>query len=720
MKQMWIKNSLFFIAFLLALPFLGSAQTFAERQAALDSMPRMNASGALLGAPVTTWTAPFIVVATSDKSTLTQKLQAGLVPNGTTGDSVVSFTGVTPNVTFTKVARTALRPIISTQVLSITGQATSWNSVIECSPSADMVITLPTISGTDINAIGQEITIRRTNAGNLSATQVTPRISVVAASGQSVDISSLNQLMTQNGSVTFRVITSTKSSQKSASSKQVICDYNPPANSVIYQVPNYPEFNAITIYSYNVFRATDYLLPLTAPVGQIFRHYLADGSSVVIKATGTSMASDLTQSNTTAVMFIYNGTKWDYMGDISFWTSAAGVLANKSHATINIDGASTLSLGTTTPTTVIGNTLNTSNTVNIRSGGATSFQFGTGGQVQMANNGMVGIGTSTPISALSNNANNTLGSNGVGVGATGISWATATSGYAATLFNSNTGGGLAVKAPAGSTILDLSAGAVQGTSGTSVMKVEASGNVGIGTSTPTSTLHNSGSFAQGITNTSLAAYTATATDNIIFLNLAGAQTLTLPTASTCIGRTYIVKNPTNFMKTISPNYTNNDGVGFSHVLEGEDFELISDGSAWRKIGGYNETVTKSIYMANGAWNAKTVSIGGLEFIINGTTSGAGRVIQVRTTDGTSKSLTQNCTRFISGSYSSGEAPSNSAVPTTYTSLHTATTDIAGNYYKTILDITNRATGVGSDNWVVTTENDGSINLLIRVQYTKSR
>jgi hypothetical protein len=275
----------------------------------------------------------------------------------------------------------------------------------------------------------------------------------------------------------------------------------------------------------------------------------------------------------------------------------------------------------------------------------------------------------------------------------------------------------------GGTGIAISNGVVNSTwttSGTNISN-NNTGNVGIGTTTPTSTLDNAGSFGQRLTTTALAAYTATATDNIIMLTLAGTQTLTLPAASTCLGRTYRVKNPTKFMKVLSPTYTSNDGTtGFSHILEGEDVEFISTGTVWQKVGGFDDHVIKSIYMANGSWNTKTISLGGVEFQINGITSGAGRVLTARTTDGTTKSLTQNCTRTISGSGVTGEAPSNSVVPTTYTALHTATTDIAGNYYKTILDITNRATTVGSDNWIVTVENDGSIGLLIRVQYTKSR
>ncbi|WP_396601318.1 hypothetical protein [Algibacter sp. R77976] len=64
--------------------------------------------------------------------------------------------------------------------------------------------------------------------------------------------------------------------------------------------------------------------------------------------------------------------------------------------------------------------------------------------------------------------------------------------------------------------------------------------------------------------------------------ISGNHNITLPKASSCIGRVYIIKNPTNIIQTIS-SY-NNLSDEASESINGEtSIKLRSDGTYWRQI-----------------------------------------------------------------------------------------------------------------------------------------
>ena len=97
----------------------------------------------------------------------------------------------------------------------------------------------------------------------------------------------------------------------------------------------------------------------------------------------------------------------------------------------------------------------------------------------------VGIGTTAPFSQLANTAANVIGSDGNGGNPGTLAWAAGQNGYVGAFYNSQTAApanGLAVKVAgtdAATTVLDVSAGAAQGTTGSALLTVRANGAVAI-------------------------------------------------------------------------------------------------------------------------------------------------------------------------------------------------------------------------------------------------
>jgi len=101
------------------------------------------------------------------------------------------------------------------------------------------------------------------------------------------------------------------------------------------------------------------------------------------------------------------------------------------------------------------------------------------------------------------------------------------------------------------------------------------GNVGIGTTSPNSTLHNAGSFAVAFA-AKTANYTVTATDCVLTSDAtAGTVTFTLPTAVGIAGRRYTFKRI-----DASANSTVIDGAG-SETIDGATTKTL--GAQWSAI-----------------------------------------------------------------------------------------------------------------------------------------
>jgi len=87
-----------------------------------------------------------------------------------------------------------------------------------------------------------------------------------------------------------------------------------------------------------------------------------------------------------------------------------------------------------------------------------------------------------------------------------------------------------------------------------------------------------------VLDTAVAAYTVLATDQVINLTLAGAQTLTLPAVATSTKRILQITNPTATAKTVS-TYTTISGSTSTTVPANSTITIQSNGAIWRQISG---------------------------------------------------------------------------------------------------------------------------------------
>lgn len=122
------------------------------------------------------------------------------------------------------------------------------------------------------------------------------------------------------------------------------------------------------------------------------------------------------------------------------------------------------------------------------------------------------------------------------------------------------------------------------TNNTEKVRIDATGNVGIGTNAPTSTLQVIGSIGKAL-NTVTSSTTLNTTQHTILVNNSANVTITLPAASTCSGREYVIKKISNnaFTVSIDPNGSENiEGSSTPQVISTylNSFTIQCDGTSW--------------------------------------------------------------------------------------------------------------------------------------------
>jgi hypothetical protein len=118
------------------------------------------------------------------------------------------------------------------------------------------------------------------------------------------------------------------------------------------------------------------------------------------------------------------------------------------------------------------------------------------------------------------------------------------------------------------------------------MRIDGTGLVGINTTTPTSRLQVNGSFSTATVSVA-GAYTATAADFTIISTATTNVTITLPAASGCSGRIYIIKKGVvnGNTITIGSNGGTIDGAANITFTTGWGFRMLqSNGTNWFVIG----------------------------------------------------------------------------------------------------------------------------------------
>ena len=240
------------------------------------------------------------------------------------------------------------------------------------------------------------------------------------------------------------------------------------------------------------------------------------------------------------------------------------------------------------------------------------------------------------------------------------------------------------------------------------------GLVGIGTSTPTSTLQVSGSISTILNTVTAAAYTALASDYAIRLTLVGNQVLTLPTPISCPGRSYLISNPTGYLKSFAASVIGVDGIATTLIISNCNYIIQSDGVNFNIISGIKAHTATKLFVA-GALTTGSLIVGGVEFSLTTAATGATCFLQARLVG---LPATRTCTSIVSRD-SHQAATSivgeilNPSLTTTYQNLNTATTALANAYLTDIYVLNDRNTG---ERWDIILSSDGSNSGLLFVRY----
>ena len=240
------------------------------------------------------------------------------------------------------------------------------------------------------------------------------------------------------------------------------------------------------------------------------------------------------------------------------------------------------------------------------------------------------------------------------------------------------------------------------------------GLVGIGTSTPTSTLQVSGSISTILNTVTAAAYTALASDYAIRLTLVGNQVLTLPTPISCPGRSYLISNPTGYLKSFAASVIGVDGVATTLIISNCTYTIQSDGVNFNIISGIKAHTATKLFVG-GALTTGSLIVGGIEFSLTAAGLGATCFLQARLVGlPATRTMTSIVSRDSHQAATSivGEII-NPSMTTTYQNLNTATTALANAYLTDIYVLDDRTTG---ERWDIILSSDGGSSGLLFVRY----
>jgi len=197
-------------------------------------------------------------------------------------------------------------------------------------------------------------------------------------------------------------------------------------------------------------------------------------------------------------------------------------------------------------------------------------------------NSNAGTNASSDVVATSNNGTESVNYIDMGINS-GSNTSSGVIGGANTGYLYTTGNDFAIgNATSGKNLLFFTGGTA---AANEAMRIDASGNVGVGTTSPTSTFQNTGSFSQNIA-TKTGSYSLTASDYTIICNNSANRNMNLPTAVGIAGRIYVIKK-------ISASYTITITAIGSETIDGAASKTLttqysqmtvqSDGSNWYVI-----------------------------------------------------------------------------------------------------------------------------------------
>ncbi len=323
------------------------------------------------------------------------------------------------------------------------------------------------------------------------------------------------------------------------------------------------------------------------------RMVINDTGNVGIGTTSPTEKLEVSGKTKTTNFQLTNGASNGYLLQSDASGNASWVAAVSS-ASWTVSGSNqynalsgNLGVGIASPTTklhVVGNStlagqVNFNNSWNIQTGADLYLEkSGTRFLTVYGTGGNVGIGTNTPTEKLEV------------AGALMLSSSSANSDF---LFNTATRStiypnGTNTPADLGLQVRSKGTGALllNGDNAGNVEIAAGGGSVGIGTTAPNSKMHINGSVSYSVMtiNTSSNATSLGANDYmIIYSGSTSGNTINLPTASTCVGRAYMIVNHSTSSVLVTDTYVIANGTATPVVTAGSKVQVVSDGSSWHKM-----------------------------------------------------------------------------------------------------------------------------------------